>query len=225
MQSTCERCGNLFPARSSAHKYCSGKCRSKGSYAKSRERILAYQRDYYQRNKPRVNERNQAYVERNMPSIREYQREYRKKNASVISAQKSEAYQARRDHYRAQGRAYYQANRETIRAINNAWSVANREAVLAIKARYKHRRRSIEADNGIYLVSQRDIERMLTRHNDACAYCHVTFSEAVPVTLDHIVPVMRGGTFSVGNLAPACTSCNSSKGSRTITEWRNWLRA
>jgi len=38
---------------------------------------------------------------------------------------------------------------------------------------------------------------------------------------DHIEPKARGGTDALSNLTPACWVCNSSKGSKTLEEYRN----
>ena len=44
-----------------------------------------------------------------------------------------------------------------------------------------------------------------------CHYCgrKFTFKE---LTLDHVVPLSRGGTTSPGNVVPACRECNKAKG-------------
>lgn len=44
--------------------------------------------------------------------------------------------------------------------------------------------------------------------NDPCAYCG---SRGGRMTIDHIVPVVEGGTHGPDNLTGACYSCNSSK--------------
>ncbi len=51
-----------------------------------------------------------------------------------------------------------------------------------------------------------------------CAYCRRTDQ---PMTADHVVPLTRGGSHRPENLVPACKQCNSSKGSRLLTEWRD----
>ena len=42
-----------------------------------------------------------------------------------------------------------------------------------------------------------------------CHYCHKTASEKL--TMDHVVPIARGGTSTRGNIVAACESCNRSK--------------
>ncbi len=50
-----------------------------------------------------------------------------------------------------------------------------------------------------------------------CHYCGEKFS-AKGLTLDHLVPLARGGTSTLGNCVPACKKCNSEKGLRTPVE-------
>jgi 5-methylcytosine-specific restriction endonuclease McrA len=47
-----------------------------------------------------------------------------------------------------------------------------------------------------------------------CVYCG-----APGTTVDHVVPLARGGYEVESNLVPACGSCNSSKGARLLQEW------
>ena len=43
-----------------------------------------------------------------------------------------------------------------------------------------------------------------------CHYCGKTF-DPNELTLDHIVPVARGGKSTRGNVVPACKPCNTDK--------------
>jgi len=47
-----------------------------------------------------------------------------------------------------------------------------------------------------------------------CSYC---FLEAK--TIDHVVPLNKGGLNEIENLVPACNSCNSSKQDQHLTFW------
>ena len=56
-----------------------------------------------------------------------------------------------------------------------------------------------------------------------CHYCGEKFSPAL-LTMDHIVPLARGGRTTRGNVAPACKECNSKKKYLLPMEWEEYLR-
>ena len=63
--------------------------------------------------------------------------------------------------------------------------------------------------------------RELLRAATACCYCGVSFYEpAVKKHIDHVVPVSRGGSGDITNLAVACATCNLRKSSKTLDEWQ-----
>lgn len=55
--------------------------------------------------------------------------------------------------------------------------------------------------------------------------CHYCGGRVLPreLTLDHIVPIIRGGKSSRGNCVPACKECNSKKQSLLPIEWEEYL--
>ncbi len=55
-----------------------------------------------------------------------------------------------------------------------------------------------------------------------CYYCGQSFKPST-LTLDHIVPLVRGGRSNKGNCVPACKECNSRKQSLLPTEWMAYL--
>ena len=57
----------------------------------------------------------------------------------------------------------------------------------------------------------------LEEFNNCCAYCLKPLGSNAAV--DHIVPVSKGGTSYIDNLVPACKSCNSSKGSKSLLQF------
>jgi 5-methylcytosine-specific restriction protein A len=50
-----------------------------------------------------------------------------------------------------------------------------------------------------------------------CHYCEGRFPPA-QLTLDHVVPLARGGTSTRGNCVPACRKCNQEKKLETPVE-------
>lgn len=55
-----------------------------------------------------------------------------------------------------------------------------------------------------------------------CHYCQMSVAPA-ELTLDHIVPVSRGGKSTRGNCVPACKDCNNRKKQLTPVEWAEYL--
>lgn len=55
-----------------------------------------------------------------------------------------------------------------------------------------------------------------------CYYCQVPLNRD-SVTMDHIVPVSRGGKSSKGNVVPCCKECNNNKKALTAVEWVQYL--
>ncbi|XP_021283107.1 uncharacterized protein LOC110415730 [Herrania umbratica] len=57
-------------------------------------------------------------------------------------------------------------------------------------------------------------KNVLFRDNFTCQYC----SAHENLTIDHVLPVARGGEWKWENLVAACAKCNSKKGQKTIEE-------
>ena len=57
-----------------------------------------------------------------------------------------------------------------------------------------------------------------------CYYCGI---EAPPgeLTMDHIVPIIRGGRSTRNNVVPACKKCNNKKKHLLPVEWDEYLKA
>jgi len=55
-----------------------------------------------------------------------------------------------------------------------------------------------------------------------CHYCRRRVGPKA-LTMDHLVPLGRGGTSARGNVVPACKDCNSKKKSLVPVEWREYL--
>ncbi|XP_031392694.1 uncharacterized protein LOC116204652 [Punica granatum] len=57
-------------------------------------------------------------------------------------------------------------------------------------------------------------KNILHRDNYTCQYC----SAKENLTIDHVVPISRGGGWKWENLVAACARCNSKKGQKTVEE-------
>ena len=59
-------------------------------------------------------------------------------------------------------------------------------------------------------------EYLLEKWHRKCAYCKKT---GVPLEVEHIIPIVRGGSSRVSNLTMSCHDCNQKKGSKTAEEF------
>lgn len=55
-----------------------------------------------------------------------------------------------------------------------------------------------------------------------CYYCGRQFPEK-ELTMDHIVPLIRGGKSAKNNIVPACKECNNKKKYLLPFEWSRYL--
>lgn len=83
--------------------------------------------------------------------------------------------------------------------------------------RYVNARRARLAGASAYPLPKRVLRRL---RGAQCTYCGGPGG-----TVDHLVPLSRGGQHAEGNLVPACRSCNSSKRDKLLIEWLILRRA
>ena len=57
-----------------------------------------------------------------------------------------------------------------------------------------------------------------------CHYCRRRVGNGA-LSMDHLVPLGRGGRSVRGNVVPACKACNSRKQSMLPVEWTDYVRA
>ncbi len=56
-----------------------------------------------------------------------------------------------------------------------------------------------------------------------CHYCGKTVKPK-ELTLDHVVPIDRGGRSTKGNCVPACKECNNNKKNLLPMEWDEYVQ-
>jgi 5-methylcytosine-specific restriction endonuclease McrA len=77
------------------------------------------------------------------------------------------------------------------------------------RAVYRQNRRARETGQ----ITPAEWRVILDHWQHRCAYCRAVG----PLTMDHVVPLAKGGRHAADNLVPACPSCNSGKHTKT---WR-----
>jgi len=183
------------------------------SRAVRREEKAAYDATYYAANREKIAATRAAN---------------REKRAAWYAAHREErtAYdKAYRAAHREERRAYTVAYGASHRAEILAWRATHREEMATTRAAYrashpdarkthKHRRRArIAGASGSYTIA--DWTDKLAEFNGRCAYCTVEGK----MTVDHVIPISRGGSNGIDNIVPACGTCNYRKGTKTAAEF------
>lgn len=67
-------------------------------------------------------------------------------------------------------------------------------------------------------------ESVWKKTGGCCAYCGDPLTEET-FAVDHVTPKSGGGTNDIANLLPSCKACNSSKGTRSLEDFRLFMAA
>ena len=71
--------------------------------------------------------------------------------------------------------------------------------------------RPIRTKTNRHPISARLRLKVYARSQFRCSYCGISVSDS-ELTVDHVVPISKGGTNDIENLRAACRTCNSAKG-------------
>jgi 5-methylcytosine-specific restriction endonuclease McrA len=156
-----------------------------------KDRKAAYWKDYYQKNAARIRAMRREYA-------RQHRAEHRA--AVVRLTQRDPTYFKR----------WHLANRDERNAKTREWARANPERVLM---RTRGRRAAKRGLTKHFTLAEWREKLDLFAH--CCAYC----GESESLTVDHRIPLSRGGSDEISNIVPACSRCNCSKGTKTDREF------
>jgi 5-methylcytosine-specific restriction endonuclease McrA len=140
-------------------------------------------------------------------------REWSRKNSKTVNARVLKYHHKNAEVKNLQRRLFYEKNKEAHAEAVKKWASTNKEVVAAYQKTSALKRRAQRRQNGIFKVSHKEIAKL---QDQPCFYCGSLKSK----TIDHVIPINKGGTHSIGNLVPCCKSCNSSKHDKFIMEWR-----
>jgi 5-methylcytosine-specific restriction endonuclease McrA len=154
-------------------------------------------------------------------------RRRRQRNTEYHNAHKNDpAYKAQREINRSR---FYEANKDRTREQRNAdtaaWRIRNAEAVRLYDQAYRRRNRDqVRAKNqrrrALILDAwdeDVDLGQLFVRDAGTCGICHqpvdpqLAWPDKMSKSLDHIVPLSKGGRHSWANAQLAHAVCNSRK--------------
>lgn len=127
---------------------------------------------------------------------------------------------SRQDYYRHrkkrlhQVKEYRQENLDQIRAYDRRRNKKRYQENPGKRAKYSHDRRAREANaDGSYTAEE--WRELCEQYDHTCLCCGKQEPE-ISLTVDHVVPLSKGGTNNIDNLQPLCLTCNLSKATKII---------
>jgi len=213
LQSYCRDCMNQANRESAARHVEAHRARNAKYDAEHAEERKAYRAAWREANVERIKARNAAYRETHREELREASRVYTAANSERLKAK----YAADPEPAKARAKKYAAKNPERVLAQNQKWRAEHPERHREYMRRGAARRRARVAELPMFHVTAKDTRRLLS------SPCAVTGCEGTDIQIDHVVPVVLGGTHGIGNFQPLCKSHNSAKSDRLWIEFRVYL--
>ena len=150
-------------------------------------------------------------------SLLEKSRMFRTKNPISVKQSYSRWRKSHRDSEIQRLREWYWANREHSLSYAKEYSHRDWDKTKALlkRSRAKRRARLQGVTRPETTLSRIEWESLIVAYDGRCAYC----GNKSELTQDHIVPISKGGQHTMENIAPACHSCNSSKGTMDVVDF------
>lgn len=170
------------------------------------ERVKELDHQKYLRRKDRVAEWRRAYYLLNKEHLDEKCRQWRVAHPGAVRESARQTRDRYRDRYNEAGRERMRRARELdpekFKARFDAWAKSPRGRAWFAGNRFRRRNAPVTDEAMAWLES---LDEPL------CTYCGKPAD-----TIDHIIPIIKGGTSDRENLTPACMDCNRKKRAMSV---------
>lgn len=188
-----------------------------------REEIAEYNKKYKKENREKIAEYNKEYNQQNKEKIAEYGKKYREEHKEELVEKEKIYREEHKEFYTEYNKKYYveyyAENKEKIVEHQKQYYKTPQGQATRLNARIKRRQKQEQQGKG--LTGQQWLE-MMNFFDWKCAYSgeYIGGKKNQSIrSIDHIVPLAKGGAHEIWNCVPMNRSLNSSKNDKDIKEW------
>lgn len=120
------------------------------------------------------------------------------------------------EHKKKIGLANSISNKGKVKELSSAWKGGisfDKKYINWLNHQYRVRRKEA---NGFHTYTE--WETLKAQYNWTCPCCGNKETE-IKLTIDHIIPLSKGGSDNIENIQPLCKSCNSKKYNKIIKKY------
>lgn len=133
-------------------------------------------------------------------------RKWERNNRDKVTSSKRKWNKNNRDKANASNRKWKKDNPDKVTAGKRKWNKNNPD-----KANAKNQRRRTAKTNAGGSYTSYEWDQLIKQQDGRCLKC----GKKEKLTVDHVIPVSKGGTSNIDNIQGLCQSCNSSKGTKS----------
>ena len=210
-------------------------------YENNKDKLTEQHKQYYENNKDKILEHSKQYRENNKDKRAKYQKQYYENNKDKLAGQHKQYRENNKDKLAGHSKQYYENNKDKILEYSKQYYENNKDKILEYSKQYREnnkdkiaeyfatpqgqasrfnnsvKRRLREQSQGKGITKEQWLECMKF-FGFRCAYSGQVLSKDIR-SLDHIVPLNKGGEHEIFNLAPMYRPYNSSKQDKDLLEW------
>jgi len=167
---------------------------------------------YYARNREKLLAQSAEWAKNNKKKLKEYHSAYHAEHKEIRNARVRKWHYNNKDRVKARSIKYHKTYRPSAATLEKAkdWKAKNLEKMRMYVVRRRANKRSSSEH---YTVEQ--MKALRSKIKNLCANC----LKKKDLSIDHIVPLARGGSNAIRNIQFLCHSCNSRKNARDPIEF------
>ncbi len=189
--------------------------------SKDEKQVKKYRKDYYIANRDKIRTRAKAWFADNSERAKKRRKAYYDANPDKAKRDAKVWRDANLEQEKAMCKAWRDVNKEYIKATNRAYHKANPEKIKANKRVSGHKRRALKYKTQVEFINEKIV---FMRDGWICQHCKkrvnrkLRWPDPLSPSLDHIMPLSKGGAHIYSNVQLAHFVCNVSKNVNVLSQ-------